>query len=201
MAARRIAAAGAAARGRDRAAKAEDHGDDRRRLRLRKLLAQARQMPAGHVAGFVRQHADDLVRHFRIDQRAGVDEDAPAIHHEGVERAIVDDGDLDVLLGEAGGAQNRLRVVAQQLLDLGVANDRKSGRQALRAGRRRRDGGGRNERDRERRQQRKRARGWRGPPHLDSAFGLSHVRSGPQAQCSAKLVAPSERVNASQDHL
>ena len=90
--------------------------------------------------------------------------------------AVVDDGDLNVLLGEARGAQDRLGVVAQQLLDLGVANDRKAGRQALRARGRRRDGGGWNKRDRERRQQRDRARGWRRPPHLDSAFGLSHVR-------------------------
>ena len=41
--------------------------------------------------------------------------------------------DLDVLLREAGGAQNRLRVVAQQLLDLGIANERNAGRKALRA--------------------------------------------------------------------
>ena len=61
-------------------------------------------MPAGDVAGLVRQHADDLVRSLRIEQRASVDEDAAAIHHEGVEAAVVDDGDLDVLLREAGGA-------------------------------------------------------------------------------------------------
>ena len=31
-------------------------------LRVRELLAQAREMPAGDMAGFVREHADDLVR-------------------------------------------------------------------------------------------------------------------------------------------
>ena len=174
--------------GRDRAADAEHHGDDRCRLRLRKLLAQARQMSAGDVAGFVREHADDLVRHLRVDQRAGVDEDAPAVHHEGVERAVVDDGDLDVLLGEAGGAQDRLGVVAQQLLDLGVADDRQSRRQALRARRRRRDGDGRRQRDRERRQQRERARGWRPPPHPDSASG---VQSCPFGTASPMFSQPS----------
>ena len=45
---------------------------------------------------------------------------------EGVERAVVDDDDLDVLLGEPGRLQDRLRVVAQQLLDLGVADDRQA---------------------------------------------------------------------------
>ena len=55
-----------------------------------KLLAQARQMAAGEVAGLVRQHADDLVRRLGIEQRAGVDEDVAAVHHEGVEAAVVD---------------------------------------------------------------------------------------------------------------
>ncbi len=45
-------------------------------LRVGKLLAHPRQMPAGDVAGFVREHADDLVRRLRFHQRAGVDEDA-----------------------------------------------------------------------------------------------------------------------------
>ena len=46
------------------------------RLRLRKLLAQPRQVSAGDVTGFVREHADDLVRNLRVNQRAGVDEDS-----------------------------------------------------------------------------------------------------------------------------
>ena len=58
-------------------------------------------------------------------------------HHEGVERAVVDDDDLDVLLREAGGAQDRLGVFAQQLLDLGVAQDRRAA--GSRSGARRRD--------------------------------------------------------------
>ena len=48
--------------------------------------------------------------------------------------------DLDVLLREARGSQDRLRVVAQQLLDLGVADERNAARQALRLRGRRRDG-------------------------------------------------------------
>ena len=58
--------------------------------------------------------------------RAVIDEDAAAVGDEGVERRIVDDDDLDVLLLEAGGAQDRPRVVAQQLLGLGVAQDRRA---------------------------------------------------------------------------
>ena len=35
---------------------------------VRELLAQARQMAAGHVAGLVREHADDLVRRLGVEQ-------------------------------------------------------------------------------------------------------------------------------------
>ena len=82
-------------------------------------------MTAGDVAGFVREHADHLVRRVRLHQRAGIDEDAPAVGDERVEGALVDDHDLDVLLRQAGRLQDRLGVFAQQLLDLGVADDRR----------------------------------------------------------------------------
>ena len=59
--------------------------DDRCGLRRGELLAQARQMAAGEMPGFVREHADDLVRRFGIEQRAGIDEDVAAVHDEGIE--------------------------------------------------------------------------------------------------------------------
>ena len=124
-----------AARTGDHGADAEQHGDDRGGLRRGELFAQPCQMPTGDVAGLVREHADHLVRRLGVHQRAGIDEDAAAVHDEGVEGLLVDDGDADVLLREAGGAQDRLRVVAQQLLGLGVADDRNPRR--LCAGRRR----------------------------------------------------------------
>ncbi len=122
----------AGARTGDHRADAEQQGDDRLRLRGGQLLAQARKMAAGDMAGLVGQHADDLVRRLRLHQRAGIDEDAPPVHHEGVEGALVDDDDLDVLLRQSGGAQDRLGIVAQQLLDLGVADDRHAARRRLR---------------------------------------------------------------------
>ena len=103
---------------------------------LREFLAHSRQVAARDMTGFVREHADDLVRRRRLHDRAGVHEDAPAVHHEGVERAVVDDDDPDVLLAEARAAQDRLRIVAQKLLDLGVANERHPARHVLRAHRR-----------------------------------------------------------------
>ena len=119
-------AAGGGAR-RDRAG-AEQQRDDRGGLRAGELLAQPGEVAARDVAGLVRQHADDLVRGLGVVERADVHEDAAAVHHERVERARVDQHDLDVLLAEPGGAQDRRRVVAQQLLDLGVADDRQAGR-------------------------------------------------------------------------
>ena len=89
-------------------------------------LAQLGEMAAGEMAGFVREHADDLVRRLRLHHRAVIDEDAAAIGDEGVERAVVDDDHLDVLLFHSGGAQDRSRVVAQQLLRLGIAQDRRA---------------------------------------------------------------------------
>jgi hypothetical protein len=105
-------------------------------------------MPAGNVPGLVRQHADDLIRRLRFHQRARIHEDALAVHDEGVEVAVVDDHDLDVVAGQAGDLQDRRGVVAQQLLDLGVADDRHAAlrrcllRQACRG-----DGGGGQNRD------------------------------------------------------
>ncbi len=172
-------------------------------LRRGKLLAQPRQVAAGDVAGLVGQHADHLVRRLGVHQRAGIDEDALGVDDEGVERAIVDDGDLDVLLGEAGGAQDRLRVVAQQLLDLGVANDRQPWRQALRVHRRRHDSGGR----------------WAPRPTATAVNSATARAAGvvrrtligvppsvmsvwdPRTQCSANLVAPPQRVNGTADHV
>ena len=63
---------------------------DRCGLRGGNLLAQAREMTAGDVASLVREHADDLVWRVRFVERADVDEDAPSIGHERIERAVTD---------------------------------------------------------------------------------------------------------------
>ena len=108
-------------------ADAEQHGDDRGGLRVGEFLAHLGQMPADDVSGFVGKDADDLVGRLRFHQRAGIDEDVMRVHHEGVERSVVDDDNVDVLVAKPGDLENGLRVIAQQLLDLGVANDRDAG--------------------------------------------------------------------------
>ena len=133
------AVAAAALRARHHRAGAEQHGDDHLGLGLRHLLAHLGEMAAGEVAGFMRHHADDLVRRLRLHDRAVVDEDAAAVGNEGVEDALVDDHHLDVLLFQTGGAQDRPGIFAQQLLGLGVAEHRRA-LVLLRHGRHRRDG-------------------------------------------------------------
>ena len=65
-------------------------------------------MAARKVSGLVREHADDLVRRLGIEKCAGIDEDVPAIHDKGVERAVVEDDDSHVLFCKSGDPQNRL---------------------------------------------------------------------------------------------
>ena len=95
----------------------------RRRFRLRHLAAKPGEMAAGDMAAFMRDDADDLVRRVGLHQRAGMHEHVVPIHHEGVEGAVVDDMDLDILRAEAGGAEDGLGVVADERFGLRVADD------------------------------------------------------------------------------
>jgi hypothetical protein len=158
----------ATAAGGNQRAGAEEHGDDRLRRRGGDRLAHARQMSAGDVAALVRQHADDLIRRLGLHQCATVDEDAAAVGDEGIERTIVDDDDLHVLLGKPRRPQDRLRVFSEQLLDFRVADDGRS--LLLRAGGSAGagEGGGGHEGDETRR--------WRRSPRPDRSFGSGHVR-------------------------
>jgi len=133
-----------------------------------KLLAQARQMSACDVASFVRKHADDLVRCLRFEQCAAVDEDATAVGDESVERTIVDDDGLHVLLGESRRAQQRLGIISEQLFDFGIADDRRT-LLRMRGNIGRHQRGGCDERDYRRR--------WCRPPRAARSLVYGHVRS------------------------
>ena len=95
---------------------------------------QPRQVSAGDVPGLVREHPDDLVGSIRVQQRAGIDEYAATVRNESIERAVIDNDDLDILPREPGDPQDRLGIFFEQLLDFRVANDRRTlsrlGRQA-----------------------------------------------------------------------
>jgi len=86
-------------------------------------------MAAGDVSALMRNDADDFVRRFSLQQRACVYENVSAVDHESVEGVVADDANRDAAAAESCRGENRLRVVLQQCLDLGIANER----QALRA--------------------------------------------------------------------
>ena len=87
---------------------------------------QPRQVSAGDVTGLVREHPDDLVGSIRVQQRAGIDEYAAPVRNESIERAVIDNDDLDILPSEPGDPQDRLGILFEQLLDFRVANDRRT---------------------------------------------------------------------------
>ena len=111
-----------------------------------------------------------------------------------LKRRLVDDDDLHVLLGEAGGAQDRRGVVAQELLDLGVADDR---RRPVFLRRRRERG----QRDRRGRNQRRRAaqRGNKRKPPRDigrrNHDDLSETLNRPAVQMTGRKPNPKTRRN------
>ena len=169
----------------DHGADAEQHGDDRRGLGVGKLLPHLGKMAADDMTALVREYPDQLIGRGRLHQRAGVDEDAVRVHHEGVERFVADDDDLHVLLGEPGGLQDRRGVIAQQLLGLGVANHRDAGgRPGLRPGRqaRQHDGGGREERNA--------PRSWPRRARLARSSGGGHVNNGLRTEHCGQNVDP-----------
>ena len=65
---------------------------------VRQFLTQLGEMATGDVAGLMREHANQLIGGLGINDRARIDEDAAAIDDEGVERAVIDDDDTDILL-------------------------------------------------------------------------------------------------------
>ena len=120
------ATAVAASCARDHRAGAQQHGDDHLRLRLRQLLAHLGEMAAGQMAGFVRQHPDDLVRSLRLHHRAVVHEDAAAVGDEGVKDALVDDHDLDVLLLQPAARRIGRVYSRSNCSDFGIADERRA---------------------------------------------------------------------------
>src|SRR5262249_15882097 len=93
--------------------------------------SQALEMPARKVTCLVREDPNDLVRRLGVEQRAGVDEDMTAVHDESVERTVTENDDPDVLLSQSRGAQDRLRIISQQVFDLGIADNRHAPRCAV----------------------------------------------------------------------
>jgi hypothetical protein len=123
--------------------------------------AQRSQVAADDVAGLVRDHADHLVGRLGLHEGAGVDEHVVAVHHEGVEAFVPHDAHGDVLRAEAGGLEERDRIVLEKVLDFRIADQR----QVLRRGRR--------------------DRGDRGRYGIDGGHGRRAPSRGPARSCAA----------------
>ena len=72
----------------------DQHADDRNIALASDFVLHAGQMAAGDMTGFVGQNADHLIRCLRLAQKAGIDEDALATGHEGINARIIDKVDM-----------------------------------------------------------------------------------------------------------
>ena len=116
-------AASAAADGAARHDRTADQGfEDLHGAEPAHLLLHACKMAARDVAGLVRHYADQLIGRLGAHDQAGVDEDALAARHEGIERVVLDDHDLDRAGVEAGRLPDRRHEGPDGILDLGVAD-------------------------------------------------------------------------------
>ena len=52
-------------------------------------------MTAGNMAGFVRDHAEQLFRCLRRHQQAGMEEDVLTAGDEGIQRIVIDEIEID----------------------------------------------------------------------------------------------------------
>ena len=73
------------------------------------------------MATLVRKHTDELVGRLGPHDQAGIYEYPLAAGHEGVERAVLDDHDLDAVGVEAGRPPDRNDEGPDGVLDLGIA--------------------------------------------------------------------------------
>ena len=115
--------AGAAAAARGRGHAAQHHADDRFDGGVAQRLLDARQMPAGDMAGLMGDHADELVRALGADQEPGIDEHVHAAGDEGVDIVDAQQIDMHGIDIEAGRGEDRIGELADRGLDLRIADD------------------------------------------------------------------------------
>ena len=79
---------------------------------------------ASHVAKLVRDHALDLACRACLIDKAAVEVNRLPADHEGIDRGVVDENDIDVLRLESGGLDQRRGHVGEQPLGFGIAKNR-----------------------------------------------------------------------------
>ena len=116
--ARRIAARHGAA---DHEADAQHHQQQGLGLVACDSGSQRGHVPARDMPGLMRDHADDLIGRLGLQDRAGVHEHVEAVDHESVEALVPDDAHRDVR-AETCCLEDWPRIVLEQVLHLGVAD-------------------------------------------------------------------------------
>ena len=96
---------------------------ERRRFRPPNLGTQPGEMAAGDMAALMGDDPDHLIGRLGVHQHAGMNEHVMPVDDEGVEGAVVDEMDADVLRAEAGGGEDRLGVDADQRFRFGIADE------------------------------------------------------------------------------
>ena len=167
-------AAGAAACAGNRGADAGQQSDDHAVCAVASCSLRRCRWPPARCPVSCAKHADNFVRRLGIEQRARVNEDVAAVHDEGVERAVAENDDAHVLLGQSGGAQDRLGIIAQELFDFGIANHRHAARDAVLGARRCKRGSAARGRHGDRSQQCDRPGCWRHAPRPDRCAVQGH---------------------------
>ncbi len=114
------------ARARDNRCRAEDEADDRRGAGVAQGVLGAGQMTAGDMAGFVGDHADQLIGRLDPEQEAGEQEDPLAAGDEGIQLVVVDQVDPDRARVQPGGPEHWRRVQTNGMFDLRVPDDRET---------------------------------------------------------------------------
>ncbi len=102
---------------------AQSHGQQEGFHRLALALAGASEVAASHVPGLVGDDTDQLIGRLGLHDQAGEDEHLLAARDEGVQVVGAHDVELHRLRIDAGGDEDRIGVLMQDLLDLGVTDE------------------------------------------------------------------------------
>ncbi len=101
---------------------AQHHRQDLRDACTAQLVLQARQMAAGDMAGFVRDHPHDLVGVVGAHQQPGIQEQVLPAGDEGVDIVAIDDEDADIVRLQPCRREQWRRIVADGIFDFRIAN-------------------------------------------------------------------------------
>ena len=102
---------------------AEHHRDDPLDAGVAYRVLKTGQMPAGDMAGLVREHADKLVRRLRAHDQAGIDEFVLPAGDKGIDLLVLDEIDVQRVRIEPRRLPDRGHHRPNVGLDFGIADE------------------------------------------------------------------------------